>query len=49
MGEVEKKVNFTITHRLTLLSMIQNNADEKYWGGEGMKIRKELIAELSVA
>ena len=46
--QIEKKVNFTVSYRVTLLDLLANNASEKYWGSEGVQLRKKIIEELEL-
>jgi len=43
LAYIQKQVNFSINHRLTLLSLLKHNADPSYWGKEGMELRSEII------
>jgi hypothetical protein len=47
--EVDTKLGYAAHHRLTLLALLMDNYDPKYWGTEGLKLRADMIASFSIS
>jgi MFS superfamily sulfate permease-like transporter len=43
---IQARVNFSVGHRLSLLSLLERNDSSHYWGSEGLKLREQLMEEL---
>lgn len=44
--EIQAKVDFTVHHREYLIAALKENDSVKYWGNQGLEIRKKLLESL---